>query len=107
MKRKLFYLVILVAGLIMEILGKLKRSLDEIDKSNALDPVRKSFAGLSSEMADAIKMFGLKNKTVYYQYCPMADYNQEAYWLNQFEEIKNPYLRAKMPTCGETKEILK
>ena len=85
----------------------MNNSLDEIDKDNALETVRKSFAGLSSELADAVKMFGLNNQTAYYQYCPMANDNAGAYWLSQYKEIKNPYLGAKMPTCGSIKEVLK
>jgi Cu(I)/Ag(I) efflux system membrane fusion protein len=45
-------------------------------------------------------------KTVYYQFCPMANNNKGAYWLSESKVIRNPYFGEKMINCGETKEIL-
>lgn len=91
----------------MATLGKLNGSLTEVRQGQSLDQVRKSFMDLSDELFSAIKMFGLKGDTAYYQFCPMVNGNKGGYWLSQFKEIKNPYFGEAMLTCGETKEILK
>jgi Cu(I)/Ag(I) efflux system membrane fusion protein len=51
-----------------------------------------------------VKTFGLLDDTVYYQYCPMANSDQGAYWLSEIKEIKNPYFGEEMLSCGETRE---
>jgi Cu(I)/Ag(I) efflux system membrane fusion protein len=52
-------------------------------------------------------MFGLKDKTTYYQYCPMANRDKGAYWFSETDEIRNPYFGEDMLGCGETRETLK
>jgi hypothetical protein len=36
----------------------------------------------------------------------MAFARKGAYWISESETIQNPYMGAKMPTCGEIKEDL-
>jgi Cu(I)/Ag(I) efflux system membrane fusion protein len=91
----------------MELSGKIKNSIDDFRKGNSLEAVRKSFMEMSDVLTNAVKMFGLHDKTAYYQFCPMANDNKGAYWLSQTEDIRNPYFGAQMLTCGETKAILK
>lgn len=90
----------------MELLNKINSELTWLDESTSLDKARSAFAGLSSALVEAVKNFGLKDRTAYYQYCPMANKNEGAYWLSQYKEIKNPYFGEQMPTCGETKEVI-
>ncbi len=90
----------------MNYLDKINSNLDKINKSGTLDGVRESFAVLSSSFVDAVKSFGLSGRTAYYQFCPMANHNQGAYWLSQYKEIRNPYFGSKMPTCGSIKEVI-
>jgi Cu(I)/Ag(I) efflux system membrane fusion protein len=52
-------------------------------------------------------MFGIDNDTTYYQYCPMANGDQGAYWFSSTKEIRNPYFGDMMLSCGETRETLK
>ncbi|HLF34355.1 MAG TPA: efflux RND transporter periplasmic adaptor subunit [Cyclobacteriaceae bacterium] len=91
----------------MELSSKIKNSLDVFRKGNSIEAVRKSFMEMSDVLTNAVKMFGLSDKTVYYQFCPMANDNKGAYWLSQTADIRNPYFGAQMLTCGETKAILK
>ncbi len=49
--------------------------------------------------------FSIKSdKTLYLEYCPMADDNKGEYWLSDKEEIANPYFGQQMPKCGEVKK---
>jgi hypothetical protein len=45
-------------------------------------------------------------KTVYYQFCPMMNDGNGAYWLSETRDIRNPYYGESMLTCGETVETL-
>jgi membrane fusion protein, copper/silver efflux system len=76
-----------------------------IADSDELSEQRLVFADLSNVLYESIKAFGIENK-VYYQYCPMANKNQGAFWLSAQEEIRNPYMNKAMLGCGETKEVL-
>ena len=91
----------------MEQLKALERTISAISKSMDLDAQRTEFAEFNLAFYKSLKMFGLKDKTTYYQYCPMAIEDKGAYWFSATEEIRNPYFGDEMLTCGETKETLK
>ncbi|MEQ9442765.1 MAG: DUF3347 domain-containing protein [Cyclobacteriaceae bacterium] len=90
----------------MDQLKPLDSSLAAIGNSEALDIQRKSFAAFNEALYQSIKAFGMAGKGAYYQYCPMANNNQGAYWLSDSEEIRNPYFGNKMPNCGSIKEVI-
>jgi Cu(I)/Ag(I) efflux system membrane fusion protein len=91
----------------MEILKNLNGSVDKIASTGEIDKQRYAFSDLSNAMYTAIKTFGLRGRTIYYQFCPMARNNTGAFWLSETENIRNPYFGDKMLTCGETREVLK
>lgn len=64
---------------------------------------REHFETLSEDLYDLVKAFG-SGQTLYQTHCPMYNNNKGANWLSETKEIKNPYLGAKMSTCGEVKE---
>ena len=87
-----------------------KKASDEASKvasASSLDDQRKAFSDLSNEMASLVKEGKLSMGELYLEYCPMANNNEGAYWVSNEKAIKNPYLGAKMPTCGEVKEEIK
>ena len=84
----------------------LKSSIAKISSSADIKKQRDEFMALSTAMTNSVQIFGV-NKTVYSQYCPMANNDKGAYWLSLDEEIKNPYYGASMLKCGEVKETIK
>lgn len=84
----------------------LKSSIAKISSSADIKKQRDEFIALSTAMTNGVQIFGV-NKTVYSQYCPMANNDKGAYWLSLEEEIKNPYYGASMLKCGEVKETIK
>ena len=91
----------------MRLLPDLKKDLAQISSSDNIQEQRGSFSGFNDVFYKVVKTFGLRGKTVYYQFCPMAIDNKGAYWLSEESDIKNPYFGDAMLTCGETKETLK
>lgn len=91
----------------MDLSSGISESLASIINSEGLEQERKAFQTLSKDLYSAIKTFGLIDKTVYYQFCPMYDNNKGGYWLSETEEIRNPYFGKVMLSCGETRETLK
>ncbi len=91
----------------MKHLEKLNAKIDLIASSTDIAEQRVSFAEFNNTFYTSIKSFGLHHGTVYYQYCPMANGDEGAYWLSTFKEIKNPYFGEAMLSCGETRETLK
>lgn len=90
-----------------EISRSMDKQIKRITGSGNIDEQRRAFSILSDLFYNAVKEFGLKESTVYYQYCPMADNDKGAHWLSESKAIRNPYFGSKMMNCGETKETLK
>ena len=91
----------------MDQLNILKPSLQKIGNSTDIDEQRLEYATFNLAFYKSLKMFGLDNNTTYYQYCPMANGDQGAYWFSAEKEIRNPYFGDMMLNCGETRETLK
>lgn len=91
----------------MDISAKLNTQLKKIYASASITGQRDAFIEFNNQFYKAVKTFGLSGKTVYYQFCPMADNDKGAYWLSEEEPIRNPYFGDEMLTCGEVKETLR
>jgi Cu(I)/Ag(I) efflux system membrane fusion protein len=90
----------------MEISDNLDKQLKIIALSGKIEDQRMAFSGFIDQFYRAIKTFGLMGKTVYYQFCQMADNGKGAYWLSESKVIRNPYFGEVMLNCGETRETL-
>lgn len=90
----------------MKLLPDLKKQILLVISSENLKEQREEFSGFNDAFYKVIKTFGLRGRTVYYQYCPMMNDNRGAYWLSEEKDIKNPYYGNEMLTCGETRETL-
>ncbi len=91
----------------MDQLNILKPTLQKIGNSTIIDEQRLEYAAFNLAFYKSLKMFGLHKDTTYYQYCPMANNDQGAYWFSAEKEIRNPYFGEMMLSCGETRETLK
>jgi|GEM_PF-1210027 Cu(I)/Ag(I) efflux system membrane fusion protein len=87
-------------------LSKLNSYSNQISKSEDIETQRKTFYELSGTLAKAIKRFGIKEKSVYKIFCPMAFDGKGAFWLNDAKEVINPYFGDQMLHCGEVQEQL-
>lgn len=88
----------------MDIADDLKENAEHIgENAGKLDHQREHFVLVSKDINDLIATFGT-NQKLYQDFCPMADDNKGAIWISETKEIKNPYLGAKMPTCGTIKK---
>jgi Cu(I)/Ag(I) efflux system membrane fusion protein len=91
----------------MNIQKPLKENLSGIVQMKGIEMKRSHFSIVSDKLSEALKMFGVHTeKTVYLEFCPMANDNNGAYWVSLDKEIKNPYFGDKMLTCGEVKEVI-
>lgn len=86
---------------------KLSYDAEHIKGTDEIDHQREHFISLSSNMYKLLKALKINTADLYYQFCPMANYNKGAYWISEQEKIVNPYMGKKMPACGSTKETLK
>jgi Cu(I)/Ag(I) efflux system membrane fusion protein len=91
----------------MDQLKILNSSIKNIAASSDIEEQREAFSNFNNAFYKSLKMFGLKDETAYYQFCPMAFDDLGAYWISETEEIRNPYFGDMMLSCGETKETLK
>lgn len=90
----------------MDQFGKLLKAIKRIADSQDIADQRLQYALFNHTFYTSLKTFGLNQGTAYYQYCPMANGDEGAYWFSKEKEIKNPYFGDEMLKCGETKETL-
>ena len=76
-------------------------------KAETLEAQRENFIYLSQALIKTVAAFGLKDRDVYVDYCPMANSDKGAYWISEQAEIKNPYYGQSMLGCGEIVEQIK
>lgn len=86
----------------MEIYESAKEQAEHIVKS-PIAHQREHFETLSADVGDLIELLGTE-KTLYKDFCPMANKNKGAYWLSEIKEIRNPYFGARMLKCGAVKD---
>ena len=67
---------------------------------------REHFSMMSEDVYDLVKAFGT-GKPVYHAHCPMYNDGKGAMWLNETQEIRNPYYGKEMLTCGTLEEVIK
>ncbi len=66
--------------------------------------LRKGFKPFSRDLIRIIRDAKNLSKTVYVQFCPMADEGKGASWLSLNEKVENPYFGETMLHCGVVKE---
>ncbi|RIV17441.1 DUF3347 domain-containing protein [Fibrisoma montanum] len=91
----------------MKYLNAMNAALKAIRGTGDLEKQRTAYAQFEDGLYRSVKAFGVTDKPIYRQYCPMALNNKGSYWLSDKEPIRNPYFGDQMLTCGETKEVIK
>ncbi|MBL4592871.1 MAG: efflux RND transporter periplasmic adaptor subunit, partial [Flavobacteriales bacterium] len=94
----------------MKALKSLNKDLKLLSKAVNIDEQRTIFLTVSQTLSNAIQKLDIKiadNKSLYIQFCPMANEDKGGYWLSTEKEIKNPYFGSKMLKCGEVKQEIK
>lgn len=94
----------------MRFLKSINKSIEIISNTDDIKNQRKAFLNLSKNLSQSIKTFGINTKgekTVYLEFCPMADDNNGGFWLSYDKKIKNPYFGKAMLTCGKVIETYK
>ena len=81
----------------------IKAKAIELANGKDIKTQRKSFEGISSGMIKVVRNIKFNTTTVYVQHCPMA----KASWLNEKENIENPYYGSMMFDCGDLTETIK
>ena len=81
-------------------------ALKALNMTTDLEKQRTAYAQFEEGLYRSIKAFGVTDKPVYRQFCPMALNNKGSYWLSDKKPIRNPYFGDQMLTCGETKEVI-
>ncbi|WP_141239903.1 DUF3347 domain-containing protein [Aliifodinibius salipaludis] len=85
--------------------GQMLEALGNAQSADNIDDFRSAFADISKHLAKAVENQDYEGgEELHLQYCPMANNNDGAHWLSRNEEIINPYMGEKMPSCGVQKE---
>lgn len=87
--------------------SSLKDVIANLAEAKDINAQRRYFAYLSEHLYQLAVKVDLTEKTLYLKSCPMAIEGQGAEWLSFQEEIRNPFMGQKMPSCGSVKEKTK
>ena len=90
----------------MKSAGELKPLLEAVSGADGIEPARMKFALLSEQIAALLTRFGVPDGKLYKAWCPMAFDNRGAAWIQDKEEISNPYFGDMMLRCGEIRETM-
>lgn len=91
----------------MKALKSINKNVNMIQVNTNIKEQRKAFGLLGKNLSDVVDMLGIitpASKTVYLEFCPMADDNKGGLWLSYDKEIANPFFGASMLKCGEVKK---
>jgi len=92
----------------MRVLGTMDSGLTKILKADNITDLRSGFEPLSVGLTEAVAKLGVNTAgPIFEMYCPMAFDDKGATWLQNKEEIRNPYFGAAMLKCGEASRRLK
>lgn len=87
--------------------GRMKENATQIKTIADLEKQRSYFTSLSITFFKFLKEAKINTGDLFYQYCPMADHGNGAYWVSEEPLIRNPYLPSTMLGCGSVHETLK
>jgi Cu(I)/Ag(I) efflux system membrane fusion protein len=91
----------------MSHLASLKKSVNAIAAAKDINTVRDFFDDFSDRIYTIIKQFGISTTQPAYRFfCPMANDNKGAYWLQNKTGTENPYFGSKMFKCGSQVETV-
>ena len=80
---------------------KAEKAATRISKETNFAIARAEFKNLSDALIDITKTFGASgNITLKQLHCPMAFNNSGANWLQDFDDVENPYFGSQMFSCG-------
>ena len=90
----------------MKTAAGLKKILTGLADTADIATLREQFALLSEQTELLLGHFGVPEGKLYRAFCPMAFDNRGARWLQDTEELSNPYFGAAMLRCGVIEEVL-
>jgi Cu(I)/Ag(I) efflux system membrane fusion protein len=83
----------------------LAKSAGELSAAEDLTKAREALAPLSDAVYRVAKRFGASGaQTIWRFHCPMAFDGAGAYWLQDHEDVANPYFGSVMLGCNDAKE---
>jgi len=91
----------------MKALKNINKNLESIQNNSNIEAQRKAFGVLGKDLSDVVDMLGVQmpnEKSVYLEFCPMANNEKGGFWLSYDKEIANPFFGSSMISCGEVKK---
>jgi len=86
--------------------ASLKESTTQIYTAKDVKAARSAFLALSKELQTLVEHVGTTdNVSLYTAFCPMAFDGKGGSWLQNSEQVANPYYGAMMLRCGKAKKL--
>ncbi len=85
-------------------IGKVIMNSQHISEATNLPHQLEHFDYISDEMYALMKYFKTSGKTLYYDYCPMANSGDGAHWVSDKQDFKNPYMGGTIMGCEKQQD---
>lgn len=91
----------------MKTSAQLRDVLSQATKTHDIKTLRENFYLVSQHLIGLAKALGaIGSEATYVMHCPMAFDNKGAQWLQNSEDLLNPYFGATMLKCGSVEEVI-
>ncbi len=91
----------------MSLSGEIADFAADMNVAGDIEEARRLFLGLSKSVIELHDSFGHADSEDYFlTFCPMANDNKGAYWLQTVDTVYNSFYGASMLRCGEIKKKL-
>lgn len=91
----------------MELSKAIDSASENGSKAVSIEDARSAFLCLAKAVVDLENNFGHSdNRNYYLTFCPMADNNNGAHWLQTIDTVYNSFYGSKMLRCGEIQKTL-
>lgn len=87
--------------------GSISSELAGLQGEKTIADKRVAFGMISDMLYELVKTTGLRGKTVYRQYCPMALNDNGGYWMSRTNKLQNPYFGNDMLGCVQVTDSLR
>ncbi|CAL66317.1 MULTISPECIES: DUF3347 domain-containing protein [Christiangramia] len=85
---------------------QLRATIKELILAGDINDQRIAFAVLSEQLYQILPAIDFGSEALFWQNCPMALGGRGGNWISLEEQVKNPFMGQRMPSCGTALEKL-
>ena len=87
--------------------ARLAQGMEGLAAAETITEIRTAFHPYSQAVVETVEAFGSNDHSSWFvHFCPMAFDNKGGSWLQDNEDLKNPYFGEMMLQCGSVEAVI-